>query len=82
MAFRLATGDIVINLDADNYVGKGFGEYIKEVFKQNQSVFIAPHAQSLSDTFGKISMTKDDFLTIRGYDEVIKGYGFEDNDIM
>lgn len=81
MAFRLATGDILINLDADNYAGKGFFDNVKEVFEQNQSVFIAPQDESLSDTFGKIGMTKADFLAIKGYDEMIKGYGFEDNDI-
>jgi len=81
MAFRLATGDVLINLDADNYAGKGFLEYIEKVFEQNQSVFMAPQDESLSDTFGKIGMAKVDFLTVRGYDEIIKGYGFEDNDI-
>lgn len=81
MAFRLASGDIVCNLDADNYVGKGFVKYIEQVFKQNQSVFVVPKDENLGDTFGKICMTKEDFLQIRGYDEAIKGYGFEDNDI-
>jgi hypothetical protein len=81
MAFRLATGDVVINLDADNYAGKGFCDYIEKVFQQNQFIFIAPQDENLSDTFGKIGMTKHDFLQIRGYDEIIKGYGFEDNDL-
>lgn len=81
MAFRLASGDIVCNLDADNYSGKGFAEYIEDVFKHNQSIFVVPQDENLSDTFGKICMTKTDFIQIRGYDEAIKGYGFEDNDI-
>ncbi len=81
MAFRLASGDIVCNLDADNYVGKGFAEHIEDVFRQNQSIFVVPKDETLSDTFGKICMTKADFTQIRGYDEAIKGYGFEDNDI-
>lgn len=81
MAFRLATGDIVCNLDADNYAGKGFAEYLSAIFQQNTSIFLAPQSNNLSDTFGKICMTKADFLKIRGYDEAIKGYGFEDNDL-
>lgn len=81
MAFRLASGDIVCNLDADNFAGKGFAEYIESIFRQNQSVFVTPKDESLSDTFGKVCMTKNDFMQIRGYDEAIKGYGFEDYDI-
>ncbi|WP_188764871.1 glycosyltransferase family 2 protein [Emticicia aquatilis] len=81
MAFRLASGNIVCNLDADNYAGKGFAEYLTAMFQQHNSIFIAPQNNNLSDTFGKISTTKSDFLQIRGYDEAIKGYGFEDNDL-
>ena len=32
MAFRLSTGDIVCNLDADNYLGEGFVAYILNLF--------------------------------------------------
>ncbi len=81
MVFRLATGDILCNLDADNFTGKGFAAYLISQFQQESSIFIAPDKNSLSDTFGKISMLKRDFLTVRGYDETIKGYGFEDNDL-
>lgn len=81
IAFRLASGDIVCNLDADNYAGKGFAEYLTAIFQQHHSIFIAPQNNNLSDTFGKISTTKSDFLQLKGYDEAIKGYGFEDNDL-
>lgn len=81
MAFRLASGDIVCNLDADNYAGKNFAEYLTAMFQQDNTIFIAPQNNHLSDTFGKISTTKSDFLQLRGYDEAIKGYGFEDNDL-
>lgn len=81
MAFRLASGDVVCNLDADNYTGNGFAEYLTAMFQQHNSIFIAPQNNNLSDTFGKITTTKNDFLQIRGYDEAIKGYGFEDNDL-
>jgi glycosyltransferase involved in cell wall biosynthesis len=81
MAFRLATGDVVCNLDADNYAGNGFVEHLTKIFQENNNILVAPKDESLSDTFGKISMTKQDFLQVKGYDEAIKGYGFEDNDI-
>lgn len=81
MAMKLADGDILCNLDADNYTGPDFAAYVASVFEENQHCFLSPAKNSPSDTFGKICFKKDDFLRIRGYDEVIKTYGFEDNDL-
>ncbi|HEX6426988.1 MAG TPA: glycosyltransferase, partial [Niastella sp.] len=30
LAFRLASGDIVCNINADHFTGKGFGHYVNE----------------------------------------------------
>src|SRR5580658_5872358 len=60
MAFRLATGDLLCNIDADNFTGEAFAAYLDTVF----------------------SLDKDDFLAIRGYDETMNGYGFEDLDLI
>ena len=39
MAFRLSTGDIVCNLDADNFLGEGFASYILDIFNQGDETF-------------------------------------------
>lgn len=81
MAMKLADGDIICNLDADNYTGPSFAKYVSQVFEEHQQCFLSPAKNSPSDTFGKVCFKKEDFLKIRGYDEVIKTYGFEDNDL-
>jgi predicted glycosyltransferase involved in capsule biosynthesis len=80
MAFRLASGDILVNLDADNFIGKGFVKYIRE--KMNESNFLAvdENGNQLKDTLGRICVWKKDFERARGYDERMSGYGFEDLD--
>lgn len=81
MVFRLATGDILCNLDADNFAGKGFASYINKVFSTNNEIFLSAQKEGLQDIVGKICFKRTDFEKIRGYDEEIINYGFEDNDI-
>ena len=81
MAFKLAKGNIVCNLDADNFAGKGFAAYINEVFSENDNIFLEAKKAGLTDILGKICFQKTDFEQLHGYDEQIKGYGFEDHDI-
>ncbi len=81
MAMKLATGDVLCNLDADNFVGKGFLSYIKESFSSRPNIFVSPSENLQSDVFGKLCFKKSDFLSIGGYDEKIELYGFEDNDL-
>jgi glycosyltransferase involved in cell wall biosynthesis len=84
LCFKLATGDIVCNVDADNYTGKDFAFFINERFNLNSNVFLttvgAEH--STTDSLGRICMKKDDFITLRGFDERMSCYGFEDNDMV
>ena len=81
MAMKLADGDIICNLDADNYIGSGFAEYIQEQFLTKNNVYLSPSEDLQSDVFGKLCFRKSDFLAIGGYDEKIELYGFEDFDL-
>lgn len=82
MAFRLSNADILCNLDADNYLGKGFANYVIDVFKTNSEnkIFITSDF-SCRDIFGRICILKNDFQKVRGYNEILIGYGAEDIDI-
>lgn len=84
MAFKLATGDIVCNMDADNFAGSNFAEYINKHFQKNQSSFLSVNyndkLNNISDTFGRIACFKKDFEEIGGFDERMSGYGYEDID--
>ena len=81
MAFKLSNSEIVCNLDADNYSGNGFAFFLMENFKKNNNVFYTSDL-SIRDIGGRIAMLKDDFIRVRGYNEIFSGYGFEDVDIV
>lgn len=84
LCFKLATGNIVCNVDADNYTGKDFAFFINEFFNQNSNIFLTTIGgkHSTKDSLGRICMKKDDFIALRGFDERMSCYGFEDNDMV
>lgn len=94
IAFKLATGDIVCNVDADNFIGTNFYNYLEEVFDSNANRFICSTSRTFnslsrnnwitgsSDALGRIVVRKKDFLEVGGYDETFTGYGFEDSDLI
>ena len=83
MAFRLAQGDIVANVDADNYAGPGFGVYVQSLFQDRTNVCLTGLGNPWTgEASGKLCTTKEDFLKVSGYDETFEGYGFEDYDIV
>ena len=83
MAFRLATGDIVCNLDGDNYAGEDFGKYVQQIFSGGENICLTGlQNQWLHDASGKLCVRKSDFLEVTGYDENFEGYGFEDYDMV
>jgi GT2 family glycosyltransferase len=83
MAFRLASGDIVCNVDADNFTGPGFASYIYDIFSSSSELYLTTigGVNSVSkDILGRICVRKKDFLAVSGYDETMNSYGFEDFD--
>lgn len=83
LAFKLATGDIVCNIDADNYTGTDFAAYVNNAFKTQTSTFLSTIGSTHvpKDALGRICMMKEDFMKVGGYDERFEYYGFEDYDI-
>lgn len=85
MMFKLASGEILCNVDADNYIGENFAVYVNSVFTAENDIFLIPDTKMqyyyIRDAFGRLCTRKTDFISIRGYDEKMKGYGFEDNDL-
>lgn len=84
MAFRLATGDILCGVDADNYTGPGFADYISERFVSNRQIYVQPPTigqdKKRWDVQGRVCVHQEDFHAVRGYDEAVQEYGFEDKD--
>jgi hypothetical protein len=77
MAFKLATGDIICNVDADNFLGESFAGYVREEFKKDSSIFITANSRQ-KDTIGRVCVKRSDFYKVKGYNEDFEGYGFED----
>ncbi len=85
LAARVASGDILCNIDADNFTGADFAHYINERFSHSSDIFLRPdfdgaHSR-LRDAFGRLCVRKSHFHAIEGYDEKFVDYGYEDNDI-
>lgn len=84
MAFRLASGDILCSVDADNYTGAGFTAYVNRAFNEEPSGFLSPAGigpgKKWWDVQGRICVRREDFHTLRGYDERVMDYGYEDQD--
>jgi glycosyltransferase involved in cell wall biosynthesis len=84
MVFKLASGDIICRIDADNYTGEGFARYVQQQFSKESNIYLStsmkvPH--TAKDVMGRICLWKKDFEKVGGYDENMDGYGFEDLDI-
>ena len=86
VAFRLATGDVICNIDADNFTGKGFAAYVNNEFNNGDNLFLSVFNGNdilkKADVFGRICVRRDDFHKVAGYDERMVNYGFEDYDLV
>lgn len=84
MVFRLATGDILCSIDADNFTGPGFAAYVNEQFNKESDIFLMPPRIGANkkwwDVQGRVCVKRDDFYAMRGYDEKVMDYGYEDKD--
>lgn len=86
LAINIASGSIIALVDADNYLGDGYIDWIEEVFdKHGSSAIITTIAEEgflYSDQGGKCAFYKEKFHQARGFDEMMFGYGFEDVDLI
>lgn len=91
LAHFKATGDIVCNLDADNFTGPGFADYLNRQFTKNINsictVSLLCYAwmeEKNKGCIGRIALSRDNFIKINGYDDqkFAKGWGGEDDDIV
>jgi glycosyltransferase involved in cell wall biosynthesis len=81
VAHRLASGDVVVNLDADNWFARGFTEEIGAAFANGERIIALFRAYRAGCT-GRIALRRADFLALGGYDEDLSGWGFEDADLV
>lgn len=86
MAHRLGMfegADVLVNLDADNYLGDGFENFIAANFKRNSflwSGIVKGHGRKLRGVSGRIGVTPNAFLKAGGYDEKYGTWSPDDKD--
>lgn len=81
LAHRAATGDILFNLDADNFVGLA-AEDLRALIDAPNSIVHGWSGTYFDGTFGRIGMRKDAFLALGGYDESFLPVGYQDADLL
>lgn len=83
LAHKVATGDIVVNLDGDNYTGRDFAFYVNYKMSQigDKAVLHFKKAPYWG-TEGRIVMAKKFFMQLGGYDEAFAAIGHEDDDLI
>ena len=77
MAARLCSGEIICPTNADYFVDMEWYNFILENMKKN--VFIC--SKSNNDSNGRCCFWKNDFTTLRGFDELMTGWGWEEGDL-
>jgi hypothetical protein len=80
VCFKVATGDIVTNVDADNFTGPGFAEMLN-LLAELQPTRAAFSADKVL-MHGRIGFYKNEWLELGGYDEDLVGYGWEDYSLL
>jgi hypothetical protein len=81
----LEGGDILVNLDADNFTGPGFASYLARKFEE-QGVFLWSNMikdgpdRLTRGISGRIAVTKSAFLNVGGYDEKFEKWSPDDKD--
>lgn len=85
IAHKLATGDILVNLDADNILVNNFCENLINLFKEN-NIIVASKPKDKNNnigTCGLIACKKHHFYSVNGYDEnIFIGWGMDDTNFQ
>ncbi|WP_126244186.1 glycosyltransferase family 2 protein [Chitinophaga rhizosphaerae] len=84
LAFKLARGEIVCNINADVFMGPGLASHVLEAFARHPESFLHPQPglRFGAGAAGIICVRKSDFLKVEGFDERMKIYGWEDVDFQ
>jgi hypothetical protein len=82
LAHFAATGEFVVNLDADNLIGNTIARY-RRFWTVNPDTVIHGFCGVWGDgTYGRIGMANRHFLGLGGYDEEMLPLGWQDCDLL
>lgn len=77
--------DVLVNLDADNYLGWGFEDFIEAKFSEHRDIFlwsglVKGQGRKLRGVSGRIAETSHAFIKAGGYDEKYNTWAPDDKD--
>lgn len=81
VAHRLASGDILVNLDCDNFIGTAL-DAVLESFSKDTPILHLWSGKFRDGSCGRIAIAKNVFLKIGGYDESFLPMGYQDLDLL
>jgi hypothetical protein len=81
IAHRLGDGEILVNLDADNFL-LGMREKIDNTFNKNINSVLHMETRMGDGSFGRIALSKENFYKIGGYDENLLPHSHQDSDLI
>jgi len=86
MLVKLATGDIICLLDADNYAGLNYASWVDRIFSgAGRDTVITVNERDrirYRDQGGKICCSRENIYSVKGFDESFQGYGVDDVDLV
>tara|TARA_B100002019_G_scaffold106768_1_gene91764 strand:+ start:2425 stop:3168 length:744 start_codon:yes stop_codon:yes gene_type:complete len=78
---KYASGDVLCWLDADNFICDNFVGFIHQHFLKNTNTILSvEYSKKTKGMCGRIVISKNNFLKIGGYDQEMKGWGYEEMD--
>lgn len=80
VAHRCATGDFLVNLDADNLLTADYLSWLRGTVRESGPCLVFTEAWGGGG--GRIGVSRGVFVTLGGYDERIDGWGYDDNDLV
>lgn len=83
IAHKKSNGDILINIDADNYLTDLFIYKLISLFENNLDILTIGYDDKInSGAYGRICISRDNFYKLGGYFENFIGYGLQDYDLV
>lgn len=86
MALKLASGNIICLVDADNFAGPSYIDWVDSCFDgQGSNAIITTLEKTripLRDQGGKLAFSRELLHSVKGFDESLVGYGIDDVDLV
>lgn len=74
-------GDILVNVDCDNFISENFLKRICSIFDLHSNNYV--HGLKGIGLGGRITISRENFYKVGGYDErMISGWGYEDPELL